>query len=627
MPLPVHTFASSEIKCRYGANYASSDVNEKFLGVPLGIYFGFAPSVTPGSLLLTLNVDQTFGVSFARTRSLLSEQEVDIVLDEAVVLDFTGHDFGANPTVYVKVRASVDVGQPTTAEVFTDAVPPAALTEHLVCVITKPGADLVVDSTEPANRSTPFAWTGAPYGYGFMKESAVEQLLAAVDMVNEVAAARLDLLGVTHPWNPPGDLGLDDRIVSDLLPAAIAGRLALLHRVVQANTYTAAATASSFDVSTSFSRFSRTELPALTFQPGGSETTAGAVTGGDVESRNVCFVVNEATRERLVDSDRRVIYGRLTSADTDLTGTLDFVNGSPNVTGVGTAFLTELAANALVVAPDGEVYVVASVTDNLNLVLADNYLGANTTDVAARRVFTLSTFVNVSGVETSRSISVGTAFRFFFPVWVLLSDATFDATNFMLASGEAQPLPPAAVGVKGRVLLHPGTTGGLGGAVLAVRDAGAVVGSGQPTWALDFDGASVSAPGVADISAAGPTGPIGPGGGSPGPAGPAGAQGDGFDAYSDLFNLSPLYVPPGGGWATLTPLTHSVTYPSPPKYAHGGLARWEVDAVAADASDHADLTEVVIVGNTVNMRYTTPNLAIYAPPALATIQMFINAAG
>jgi hypothetical protein len=627
MPLPTHDFQSNEIKARYGANYASSEVNTKFNGVPHGIYMGFLPSVQAGSRLLTLGVDQTFGVSLARTQSAISSQDVDLVVDQEVVLDFTGHDFTADPTAYVKIRAEVDVGQPTVAEVFTDALPPTPFVEQLICVVTEVSGELAVADDEPANRSNPFAWTSAPYGYGFMKESAVEQLLAAVDMVNEVAAARLDLAGVTHPWNPPTDLGLDDRINSDLQPAAVAGRLALLSRVVTSNAHTIAVTASSFNASLSFSRFSRTALPARTFGPGGSETTPGAITGGDVEGRNICFLVTESTRERLVDSDRRVIYGRLTSATTALTGTLDFTNASTAVVGVGTAFLTELAVNSLIVAPDGEVYVVSVITDNFNLTLSAAYLGANATSAAATRTFTVSTFVNVAGAETSRSIPGGTTVRFFFPAWVLLSDPTFDSTNYMLASGEAQPLPAAAVGVKGRVLLHPGTTGGLGGAVLSVRDAGSVVGSGQPVWSIDFDGAAVSSPGVANVTAAGPTGPTGPGGGSPGPVGPTGPVGAGFDAFSDAFNTSPLYSTPFGGWASLTLLTHSVTYPSPPKYAHGGLARWEVDAVVVDTSDFVELTSVLVAGNTVNMAYTTPNLAIYAPPAISTIQLFINAAG
>jgi hypothetical protein len=197
----------------------------------------------------------------------------------------------------------------------------------------------------------------------------------------------------------------------------------------------------------------------------------------------------------------------------------------------------------------------------------------------------------------------------------------------MLASGEEPQLPDAAVAIKGKVFLHPGTTGGLGGAVLSVKNLGAIVGSGDPVWGIDFTGAAQGVAGVADISAAGPIGPIGPGGGSPGPTGPIGLTGSGFGLYSTPFDANPsLLVPPGGGWPSLTILTHSATFPGPPKYIHGGLAQWQIP-IFPDASDHANLTDVQVSGNIGTVQYTTPNTAIFGPPAIGEFRFFLNAAG
>jgi hypothetical protein len=211
---------------------------------------------------------------------------------------------------------------------------------------------------------------------------------------------------------------------------------------------------------------------------------------------------------------------------------------------------------------------------------------------------------------------------------VLLSDAAFDAQNYMLSSGEEPPLPNAAVGVEGKVFLHPGTVGGLGGAVLSVKDAGAIVGTGGPVFGIDFSGAAAGPPGVANISAAGPVGPIGPGGGSPGLPGPVGLAGTGFNLFSSGFDAGPLNLtPPFVGWPSLTVLSHTVNYPGPPKYIHGGLAQWLINAGQSDFSDHIDMTAVNISGNQGTVLFTTPNLSIFGAPCAGSFRLYLNAAG
>jgi len=626
MPLPTHNFASSEIAVRYGEHYPSQAINTKFLGIPPGIYLGFIPEVASGSLVLTLKPHTVYGVSFARVRSQLSETDVDVVINEDVTLDFTGHDFTLNPTVYVKIHAESALGQPTTAEIFTDASPPAGLDEQLICVVTKPAADLVASAAEPSDRDTPYAYSTAPYGYGFMADSAVEQLLASVEMVNEVAAARVDMEGINHPWAPPGQLGLDERINTDLASDKIAGRLGLHHRVLRSEDYTAGGTQSTFQVSSSFAPGGRTRPPIISIAADGSEAQAGAITDSDLDGRNTCFVVRADTGERIVDSERLVVYGRLFNVGMVLTGTVTFVASLPAVTGVGTLFLTEVAVGDILVGPDGTNYIVTVVVDDFNIITS-TAIGVGGAITATRLRFELRLVKNSAGVELPHAVSGGTSLRFFFGAFLPLNVAAHDGTAMMFAGGEEPPLADAAVGVKGKVLMHPGISGALAGAVFSVKDAGSPVGTGVPTYSLDFSGAAAGAPDVVNISAAGPVGPPGPGGGSPGGPGAPGPTGFGYDTYSIPFSASSTFTPPPGGWPSSTVLSHSVIYPSAPKYLHGGMSLWQVDAVVADFSDHGELTLVNAVGSTGTVQLTTPNTGVFPPPALGTFQLYLNAAG
>ena len=170
------------------------------------------------------------------------------------------------------VRADQKLGSPVSADVFTRGTGPVDVTEQLVCVVTKPSADLVVAFDQPTNQDSPFAWTTAPLGFGFMRDGAVEELQQAVAMVAEVEAARLDLQGMTWPFPD----GLHDRIIADLVPAAIAGRLGLGLRVLRGEDTLVASTTDEVNVSSSFTEVARTRLPILTLEANGSDTVANS---------------------------------------------------------------------------------------------------------------------------------------------------------------------------------------------------------------------------------------------------------------------------------------------------------------------------------------------------------------
>lgn len=579
MPLPAHTFDKTEIKVRYGERYVSQAVNKKFLGFPFGVYYGFTPVATTGSLVLRLEPDVTSGVSLARAQSTTELSSVDIVIDTAIELDFSDHDFGAEPVANVMVRASVSLGGTASGEVFTRATGPADLTEQLLCVITKPAADLVVAADPVAGpaveRDTPYAYAGAPLGYGFMASRAVEQIQEAVLMVAEVMASRDDLDGVYHGWDPldasppPGiELGLTDRIAADLLPATLADRLGLVHRVVRSNEHTTTTDTSEINVSSSFTETARTRLPVLTLDADGSETQVGVLTDGDAEGRNICFVSEAGTNTRPVDNERRVAFGRLIYEEKTLTGTLTFSAVSAFVTGAGTDFTdpTQVQVGDILIAPDGLYYTITNIADASLLELDQVPTTGGPLIGPLRRRWLLKLFTRSALGESPFTMATATTFSFFFGAWFSIGSSIYDATLEMFEGGEEAPLPDAALGLEGKVQMYPGLTGAKAGAVQNVQIRGAAVGTGVPVHSLGFDGAADQTSGVANITMAGETGDQGDPGTGSGPAGTPGVNGTGFENYSETFHEQYYPNPPPG-----TLLTHTYTFPSELKYLHGGV--------------------------------------------------------
>ena len=54
---PLLTLSNEFVKVRFLEPNAAEGVNKRWLGMPRGVYLGFEPSTTPGSDILTLNVD------------------------------------------------------------------------------------------------------------------------------------------------------------------------------------------------------------------------------------------------------------------------------------------------------------------------------------------------------------------------------------------------------------------------------------------------------------------------------------------------------------------------------------------------------------------------------------------
>jgi len=369
---PTHSFDEQNIKFRHGERYISEASNQKFLGIPRGVYLGFVPT-TSGNVL-TLSPDSVYNISLAR---LTSQDDptysVDVTTVDAVTLDFTSQ---VTYPINVILKATGALGLPHTA--LLDSQVPAAVdpTELLMCVVTAAlnheavvsgpllvgetvtggtsGASAVIISLganqtlvgtvtsgpfvigetitggtslatallttaqtitalfdDPTNRSTPFAHLSAPLGYGFMKDGAVEELINAIALTAEIQAARVDLLSVVHPTlgGPPSAGPPSNRLEEDMKASAMGGRLGKEVRNIVGIDVTPVTTASTINVSRSFSAFHRNIAgltPVENIRGFGTETYVGAITSGTVpgtlpldalpdEIRNVCAVVETDT--------------------------------------------------------------------------------------------------------------------------------------------------------------------------------------------------------------------------------------------------------------------------------------------------------------------------------------------
>lgn len=624
---PSHQFLAGEVKFRYGERYVSEATNNKFKGVPRGVYLGFTP-IFNGDLL-SFAPDTSYRVSLARVTSQDDPlYSVDVITAGVVTLDFTDHTvFPIN----VVMRASGSLGQPHSAEIFTKPTAASDPTELLLCVVTAPG---IVVFDDPINRSTPFAHSSAPLGFGFMKDGAVEQLLAGVALVAEIQAAREDLTGFLHA-------NLSDRLTADMSGSAIADRLGKETRHVQGIDVIIATPATSVNVSKSFSGIHRglAGLSPLSNISGfGSETVAAAITSGTIASgspsgslsddvRNVCAIVNAVSEARFIDSNREVAYGRLSLDQITLTGTVTF-NGTTTVTGAGTLFTAQIQGGDIIQDAVGNFYEVATTPIlDTSLTLSTAAITSGSSIASLRRRFTLA-FVRRTGVaaETSFTITGGTTVKFFFQTWNKIDQSQFDYLPLLYRNFEEPPIPTATTSVAGKALLAANAPSGKAGAIFSIQSQSAQI--GQPhIIGVDFDGATLGAPGVADISQRGPIGLTGPpgAGGSPGPVGPQGPQGVGYTGTSTYFAESGVFSSAilGSG------ASYSFTFDFPGVtnllWLSGGLSSWRVTGgIFADNDDHFECTDIVKV--TATQGRLDGRIPTGATPA-SEVKWFLNGTG
>jgi hypothetical protein len=510
---PSITFAKEFVKVRFLEPNVAQGINQRWLGMPRGVYLGFIPSVTPGSKLLTLEVDPGNSFSLLKVPSSEETMAVDIFTADPVILDFSAHTVWP---VYVLATAQYITGRPTQGKIFTRAATANSINEVVICKIDKTGDDLVVETTLPTSNQPPVAFKTQPYGY--MPENAIDDLATTNATVVEVIAARTSVFTGGH-----GDL--KTRLDADMIGTEIADRLGLrpVHLISNAHPDKSGTTA---NVSGSFTETGRVFGPTLTIEANANETTEGAITDG---SRNICFVIDGTTGQRITDANSgEPVYGITSFAEADMGvgKEVHFVNASTSVNGDGTnPFVAPLEAGDIVEGPDGLFYELLSIADPDNAVLGAAYQGVDgfvsNTDFRRWTLF----FFTASGGPFN--ISVPTSIQFIFPCFFRVDRAIFDGYLLIKKDGERPQLPLATAATAGRSTLA--VDGGLIGSVRTVKDSSLTVKLNAHTFNFVNNGASNPFPGsgVAHVSVPGEPGPVGPGA-NQGPPGPSGAASFGY---------------------------------------------------------------------------------------------------
>lgn len=512
---PTLSLPKENVKMRFLEEGVPLALGQRWYGMPRGVWIGFVPSVTPASDVLTLDVDPNHNFSLLRVGSENLRTQVEVFTPDPIMLDFSGH---ATFPIYVLAKASFRDKKPTQGVIFTRTTGPSGPQEVLICQVDKPAADLVVTSAAPITKNLPTAFQGQRFG--FMPGGAIDDLVAASAVGGFIVAARVSAHTGAHA-------DLSTRIAADLVGPSMADRLALRQVHVVSNVH-GPVTGTSVNVSGSFAETGREIGPSRDIEAGGTTSVEGAITAAP---RNIGFVVNATTGERLIESGSRlIVLGRLsfTSGTAGVGKEIRFTNASTAVDGNGTnPFQAPLEEGDIVLAPDGKYYEIETFTDPNNAVLKVAYQGPGAPDVAIDapfRRFTLD-FERVDGTPVTPPDSP--EIRFLFPTYFRADRAIFDGLLLIKRDGERPVLPSASETEEGKFLLA--VDGGLVGSIRTIRDNGSAVGNDFHTLNFLSGGATDAGGGVANVAVPGATGPPGTPA-NQGPDGPSGDAGPGYTA-------------------------------------------------------------------------------------------------
>jgi hypothetical protein len=538
----------------------SVGMNQRWLGMPRGVYHGFLPVVVSADVV-ELQTDPELSVSLLKVGSSQARGMIDIFTQDAVQLNFTGH---TEFPVYIIARSDYQVSAGTNARIFTRATPASGHNEVQIGMVDQVGGNLVVSAVAPLEYQTPVAITDQSYGY--MSEGSVEDIQAANSATAEVVASRVDLTTATQA-------SLSDRIEADMNGTAMADRLSLRVVHLESNVYDIGVgdvPAGSINVSGSFSSVSRAAPPFLDLGSDGSETVEGVVCAPTNTTDNICPVVDADSGERIETISGNLLYSRLESDFSPLTGSAAFIVASPFVVGTGTLFTTELEPGDLFLGPDGRYYEVLEITSDLNLELASAFQGISTAFPSLeRRRFTLRFYTTTGGSEQLENVDAAQSIQFFFGAWLRTDVTSTNAFAVFKARAERPTVPDATKTVFGKALQR--AEGGLAGAVRRVRDNGITVADNPHTLNFVVPGSVTDlGNGECAVSVVGDTGPTG----APGPVGPTGPQGEpgnGLETHNYLVMSGPsgttinaLAASPGGNTDGRVLLVHVVDFTSAP---------------------------------------------------------------
>lgn len=447
--------------------------------------------------------------------------------------------------------------------------------EVIICeVIGTPTTLVVLTNPRLGQRDEPLALSNADFGY--MPAGGIEDLIKAVDFVNETVAARVGLDNTVHS-------SLSARLAADQSAISMASRLAPAFRSIRSNDVAITAGAQSVNVSGSFTSVDRAVGPLIDIGGLGGETVSGAVAAPNDTQRNVCVIVSAITGDRPIDDDtaRNLVFGRLSGpTEIAVAGTLSFSNALTGVTGVGSNFSGgSIQVGDTLQGADGLFYEIASIESASALTLSTAYQGVDATsgNLVANR-WTLALRAIISNDEVDSSLAADTTIRFFFPAFLEIGTSNFDNRLVMHAPAEREPLPRATTTIPGRVVL-PATTHPSGAALklgaVEIENIGITLSNG-PYHTVNFSAAqAVVITGVSTgeviVDVIGNEGPAGPEG-LAGQPGPAGEQGDGFETINE-FEITGNVVN-----NAIVPAPANVSFTLPMgltiKMAACGIARW-----------------------------------------------------
>ena len=577
------------VKVRWFEENVPEAVNRRWIGMPRGIYLGFIPTTTPGSRVVTLGVDPGQNFSLLRVPSSDDRVMVDIFFGSDLSLDFSGHNVWP---VYVLASSVFRERTPTQGKIFTRAANASGIGEVVICKVDKVGDDLVIDTTEPINRQQPIAFNSQPYGY--MPIGAIDNLAATNATVAEIITARSSIYTGPHPT-------LGNRLNADMASDAVADRLGLrlVHLISNVHPNRSG---TSVNVSGSFSETGRNIAPQLTIADAGDESTEGAITSG---IRNICFLVNGSTGQRLIDeTTRETVYGRLTFSSASIGGTVNYVNASTSVNGGGSnPFVAPLEAGDLLEGGDGLFYEIVTIVDPDNAVLGSAYRGVDASIATpALRRWLVFLFTVSGGVF---NLGSPTPIQFIFSGFFRTDRAIFDGLLLLKKDGERPQLPVATPTAPGKALLA--IDGGLVGSFRTIKNAGSSIGSNIHTLNFAFGGATSAGGGVANVSVPGAQGAQGPSA-NQGPVGATGPAGFGYNVQNtfETGDESSDTITQGG--FVLVSFSHDWTAPSstpqlavgaPRAYAHvtggwsvingfngGGFERIHIDTLVDNGANN-----------------------------------------
>ena len=133
------------------------------------------------------------------------------------------------------------------------------------------------------------------------------------------------------------------------------------------------------------------------------------------------------TNDPIQTSNDEQVYARQTAVETPLTGTSLFTQGSNQVVGTGTVYLSQLSANDYIkLDSDGVIYQITSVDSDSLITLDENYTGTTGSGATSKVEIILSFYKDVTGTETSHTMS-GETIDIIFPEVFDLYNAPFNA--------------------------------------------------------------------------------------------------------------------------------------------------------------------------------------------------------